>query len=86
MQNIIMESIGCVKNHVENKKNVSWGDDISTVLLNEEYYTGLKGLEDFSHVIIIYFLNKAKYEKEKHLLRRPQNRDDMPLTEHLCWT
>lgn len=83
MKNIIMEPIGCVKNCIENKKDVSWGEDVSAIMLDEEYYTGLKGLEDFSHVIVIYYLDKAKYEKDKHLQRRPQNREDMPLVEHL---
>lgn len=79
MQNIMMQPIGSVKNCIENRKDVSWGEDVSTIILREEYYTGLKGLEDFSHVIVIYYLDKAKYEKDKHLQRRPQNREDMPL-------
>ena len=79
MQNIVMQPIGYVNNYVKSKKDVSWGEDVSTIVLEEEYYTGLKGLEDFSHVIIIYYLDKAEYEKEKHLQRRPQNREDMPL-------
>lgn len=79
MQDIIMKSIGCVKNTVQEKKDVSWGDDVSTIILNEEYYTGLKGLEDFTHAIIVYHLDKAEYQKDKHLQRRAQNREDMPL-------
>lgn len=79
MQNIIMQPIGYVKNCIENKKDVSWGEYVSAIMLGEEYYTGLKGLEDFSHVIVIYYLDKAKYEKDKHLQRRPQNREDMLL-------
>lgn len=47
--------------------------------MEKEYYTGLSGLEDFSHAIIIYYLDKATYKREEHLQRRPQNRDDMPL-------
>ena len=79
MENIVLEPIGVVKNSVENKKDVSWGEDTSTIVLNEEYYTSLKGLEDFSHVIVLYYLDKANYDSRKHLQRRPQNRDDMPL-------
>ena len=30
-------------------------------------------------MIILYYLDKAEYLKEKHLKRRPQNRDDIPL-------
>jgi tRNA-Thr(GGU) m(6)t(6)A37 methyltransferase TsaA len=76
---IVMEPIGYVRNTVTERKDVAWGEDTSTIVLEESYISGLKGLEDFSHVIILYYLDKAKYVKEKHLQRRPQNREDMPL-------
>lgn len=79
MQEIIMTPIGYVENNVQAKKDVSWGEDISRIVLEKEYYNGLSGLEDFSHAIIIYYLDKAEYKPEKHLQRRPQNREDMPL-------
>ena len=79
MQNITMNPIGYVRNNVQNKKDTSWGKDISEIKLNEEYYTGLKGLDDFSHAIIIYYLDKAEFIRDKHLQRRPQNREDMPM-------
>lgn len=79
MQDVIMKPIGYVENDVENRKDVSWGNDVSAIILNEEYHGGLKGLEEFSHVTIIYYLDKAKFDRDKHLQRRPQNRDDMPL-------
>ena len=76
---IIMEPIGYVRNEVTERKDVAWGEDTSTIVLGEPFISGLRGLEDFSHVIILYYLDKAKYVKEKHLQRRPQNREDMPL-------
>ena len=79
MTEIVMTPIGKVQNDVLNRKDVSWGEDTSSIVLEKEYVSGLKGLEDFSHAIIFFFLDKAKYEKEKHLQRRPQNREDMPL-------
>lgn len=79
MQEIIMTPIGYVENNVQAKKDVSWGEDISRIVLEKGYYMGLSGLEDFSHAVIIYYLDKAEYKREKHLRRRPQNRDDMPL-------
>ena len=39
----------------------------------------MAGLNDFSHATVIYYLDKAVYDREKHLQRRPQNREDMPL-------
>ena len=79
MTEIVMTPIGKVQNDVVNRKDVSWGEDTSSIVLEKEYVSGLKGLEDFSHAIIFFFLDKANYEKEKHLQRRPQNREDMPL-------
>ena len=79
MKNIIISPVATVKNNVHEKKDISWGEDTSVIILNDEYISGLKGLEDFSHCIIIFYLDKANYEKEKHLQRRPQNRSDMPL-------
>ncbi len=79
MENIILTPIGMVKNSVANRKDISWGDDVSLIILDEQYADGLKGLENFSHAVILFHLDQAKYEREKHLQRRPQNRDDMPL-------
>lgn len=76
---IRLEQIGVVNNSVEHKKDKSWGENISEIILDESLSGGLDGLLDFSHAIIIYYLNKANFIKEKHLRRRPQNREDMPL-------
>ncbi|MDO5561000.1 MAG: tRNA (N6-threonylcarbamoyladenosine(37)-N6)-methyltransferase TrmO [Oscillospiraceae bacterium] len=80
MDDIILKPVGHVLNSVKTKKDDSWGGDISKIVLSDEYCGGLAGLEDFSHCIIIFYLDKAEYIKEKHLQRRPRNREDMPLT------
>ena len=74
-----MEPVGRVKNQIADRKDTSWGNDISTIMLEEPYISGLKGLEAFSHAIILFWLDQAGYDREKHLQRRPQNREDMPL-------
>lgn len=76
---ITMNPIGYVENDVQAKKDTAWGEDISKIILEKEFYTGLSGLEEFTHAIIVYYLDKATYKREEHLQRRPQNRDDMPL-------
>lgn len=76
---IEFQTIGVVKNDVDEKKDSGWGKDISKIIVDENYSDGLKGLEEFSHVIVIYYLDKAEFELKKHILRRPRNREDMPL-------
>ncbi len=71
--------IGKVKNQVTDRKDTSWGNDVSTIVLEKPYVSGLKGLEAFSHAIILFWLDQARYDRDKHLQRRPRNRADMPL-------
>lgn len=42
---IEMEPIGYVRNEVKDRKDVSWGEDTSSIVLNAEYISGLKGLD-----------------------------------------
>ena len=77
---LTMHPVGRVRNQAAERKDCGWGDDVSAIVLDEPYISGLKGLEDFSHAVILFYLDKARYDREKHLQRRPQNREDMPLT------
>lgn len=72
-------SIGIIRNSVDKRKDKSWGDDISKIIIDEKYEAGLTGISEFSHLIVIYYLDKASFDMEKHLIRRPQNREDMPM-------
>ena len=38
-----MYPIGYVKNRITDKKDASWGEDISVITLNEEFIGGLQG-------------------------------------------
>ncbi len=79
MMKIEFDSIGLVANNIEIKKDNNWGSDVSKIILDEKYEHGLTGLSDFSHLIVIYYLDKADFNMEKHLVRRPQGREDMPM-------
>ena len=76
---IVMEPVGRVVNAVREKKHTGWGEDVSSIVLEEKYHTGLKGLEGFSHAVILFCLDRARYDKSEHLNRRPRGREDMPL-------
>ena len=80
MENFRLEAVGIVNNNVMEKVDQGWGEVQSRIVLKPEYTGGLKGLEGFSHVIIVCWLHEAAYESQSHLQRRPQGRSDMPLT------
>ncbi len=76
---IEFESVGEVRNNIETKKDTNWGNDVSRIIIDEKYKNGLIGLSEFSHLIVIYYLDKADFVVEKHILRKPQGREDMPM-------
>ena len=79
MEEIVMTPIGFVSNDVIAKKHAAWGKDVSRIILDQAYVPGLKGIEGFSHAIILFHLDQAAFVTERHLQRRPQNREDMPV-------
>ena len=76
---IALKPIGYVNSDVRETVDENWGNVVSRVELYPEYHGGLEGLREFSHVIILTFLNKSNYKKERHLKRRPRGFDSMPL-------
>lgn len=72
--------IGRVRSPVKEAVDTDWGQVVSEVILEPEYAPGLQGLEGFSHALVLTHLHLAEWSPEKHLLRHPQEREDMPLT------
>lgn len=75
---IEMERIGVVSNNIAKRMDHNWGSVKSKILLDDQYHGGLHGLQEFSYAIIITYLHEANFEREKHLLRRPRNLQEMP--------
>ena len=76
---IEFNSIGNISSSVKEQTDLNWGKVESKIVVDPELSEGLTGLSDFSHIIVVYYLNEAKFIKEKHLIRRPQGREDMPM-------
>jgi tRNA-Thr(GGU) m(6)t(6)A37 methyltransferase TsaA len=76
---IDVRPIGQVESSVEETVDENWGSVISKIVLLPEYAEGLDGLDGFSHAIVVTYLHKAKYDRERHLKRRPRGLAPMPL-------
>lgn len=76
-EKIVLTSIGHVKtdalgNQVKDKSR------ISQIILNENLVEGLDGIEDFSHIFVLFWLNEVA-NKPRGLKLHPRGRMDMPL-------
>ena len=70
--------IGFVRNKVKHPYYHEWGEIVSEIIVKEEYANGLIGLDDFSHALIIFYKHQATYVEERHLVRHPQEREELP--------
>ncbi|MDO8513033.1 MAG: tRNA (N6-threonylcarbamoyladenosine(37)-N6)-methyltransferase TrmO [bacterium] len=72
---IQLEPIGEAKNIAKKPALTGWKDIITEITLDKRYTKGLDGIEDYSHVIIVYWMGQ---EKECHIKHHPQGRKDVP--------
>ncbi len=77
-EEIILIPIGFVSSSVNEQIDKNWNRTKARIVLKPEFAGGLSGLEDFSHAWIVTYLHQAKYDRDKHLTRRPRGLEDMP--------
>ncbi len=74
----VLRPIGFVESPATEKVDENWGAVESKLAILPEFRAGLRGLEQFSHVLVTAYLHGAKFEPERHLVRRPRGQADMP--------
>jgi len=52
---------------------------ISKIVFDEAYLEALDGIEDFSHLFVLFWLHETTKKERKKLKTHPCGRDDMPL-------
>ncbi len=74
-----IEPIGHVKSPVTDASTVSgWGKVQSEIHINKELAAGLTNIEDWSHVVVLFYMHEVAFNPEEHLVQRPRGRKDMP--------
>lgn len=58
MQEITLKVIGRVRNSIRKKKREGWESVISGVIIDPKYEEALKGVEDYSHLFILFWLSQ----------------------------
>ncbi|HEY9446246.1 MAG TPA: tRNA (N6-threonylcarbamoyladenosine(37)-N6)-methyltransferase TrmO [Burkholderiales bacterium] len=73
-----VEPIGTVRCPVTEMSQGNWAQVVSEIHLEPQYQGGLQGLEGFSHVLVVFWLDQIKaFDPAKQLLRKPRGMDDM---------
>ena len=74
-----VEPIGIVKSPVKEAVDENWGNVVAEIHLLDSMASGLRGIEQFSHLIVVFFMHQSTFDLETYLVRRPRGRSDMPL-------
>lgn len=73
------EPIGFVRSPVSEETDEQWGNIESEIHVRPELADGLIGIEQFSHLLVVFWMHRAVFDPAGDLLRRPRGRNDMPL-------
>ncbi len=75
---ILLRPIGWVRSAISEPIDEGWGSVESEIVVESELRNGLRGLDAFSHVLVVTFLHGASFEPARHLVRRPRGLAEMP--------
>ncbi|EJR53697.1 hypothetical protein IIM_02340 [Bacillus cereus VD107] len=76
MDHINMVKIGEVRSSIDEKVYSNWGSVISNIKIYPEYIGGLAGLEDYSHAIVIFYMNDFQEKNNESWARKPRGLSD----------
>ncbi len=76
-----MEPIGVVGSPRSEAIDDDWGDVVSTITLDRDRFTDavVAGLDDFSHVEVVFVFDRVDEANVNLGSRHPRNREDWPL-------
>ena len=78
MDDLTLTPIGVVRNSVTDAVDAEWGQVVTEIHVQPELAAGLRGLEDWSHMIVVFYMHNAEFDMATHLVRRPRDLPEMP--------
>ena len=78
--NIVIKPIGVVRNNIKEPLKHGWRKVISELILDTALGEATEGLEEFSHLIVVFWMHKVPPERGIPTKIHPQGRQELPLT------
>jgi tRNA-Thr(GGU) m(6)t(6)A37 methyltransferase TsaA len=76
---VVFHPIGWVYNNVPGPRYDDWGDVISDIVLDDELTPALEGIEDYSHIVVVFHIAGVTPKQRAILRLHPRDRQDAPL-------
>lgn len=75
----IAKPIGVVRNNIKETMREGWSLVVSELILDANLEEATEGLEEFSHIIVVFWMHKAPQKKDIPAKVHPRGRQDLPL-------
>ena len=76
---IVLEPIATVKNEITEAGMRRWKEIVSEIVFNPGFESAMDGLDDFSHIIVLFWMHRSPAWNKSMSKTRPQRRQDLPL-------
>lgn len=76
---INLTPIGFVKNAVAEPKKEDWQSITSEIIVNEDLKEALSGIDEFSHIIVIYWMHRTSSAERSVMKVHPKRNPNLPL-------
>lgn len=75
-----LRAIGVVNNDIKEPMKYGWSQVVSEITVDSELTEALDGLEDFSHIIVLYWMHRLDEGRKLPLKVHPMGNRELPLT------
>ncbi len=79
MKKFALKPIGRVRNSIREMKREGWESVVSDIILDPQYEEALDGTEDYSHLLILFWLSRVPKVRREMKKIHPKSRQDLPL-------
>jgi len=76
---VVLKPIGTVKNEVKEIGKHGWDQIVSEIVVRPDLSDALDGLEEFSHIVVIFWMHLSPSGESTPHKTHPQMRPDLPL-------
>ena len=76
---IVLKPIATVKNNVKEVGKRDWAQVESDLVFDHSFEDAMDGLEDFSHIIVLFWMHRSPAWEFSMSKTHPQMRKDLPL-------
>ena len=74
-----LEAIGIVRNDVKQPVRHGWSEVVSDIVIDSRLAEALDGLDEFSHLIVLYWMHQLTPGRKLKLKVHPMGKPELPL-------